>query len=355
LRSVAELAADLKARGVHSKRWKTTKRRMQGGGAFSRGALYHLLRNRVYLGEAVHKGQVYRGEHDAIVPKDLWDRAQARLVSRKDSRRRSQRQPSGAPLAGMLFDDRGNLMSPSHATKRNGKRYRYYVSQALLQYRNKEAGSLPRIPAQVIETFVEDQVKALMPDPVKGTTSDASTEDSWMDLRSTISRVELGCNTVNIKLSTRPDAARLHKYKESVDGSGVTIEAKGKGVTLRIPVRLRSWGGEKVIESPTARVATPRTHQDESLIKALGRAYRWRTALLAGKARSLDDIAVKHGCTNRYVRRVLSLSFLAPDIVEAILRGTQLRSLTVATTLGREIPLSWHKQRAELAFTPAQS
>ena len=77
--------------------------------------------------------------------------------------------------------------------------------------------------------------------------------------------------------------------------------------------------------------------------------------LLKGKAHSLDDIAAQQRCTSRYVRRVLSLSFLAPDIVDAILAGTQPRSMTVATLLARDIPLSWREQCAKLGFRLAQA
>ena len=108
-----------------------------------------------------------------------------------------------------------------------------------------------------------------------------------------------------------------------------------------------------MIEAPAAPSAAPRTHLDASLIKTLGRAHRWRRALLAGKAHTFNDIARKQGCTNRYVRRVLNLSFLSPDIVDAILAGTQPRNMTVASLLTRDIPLSWRKQRVEFGFASA--
>jgi hypothetical protein len=132
----------------------------------------------------------------------------------------------------------------------------------------------------------------------------------------------------------------------------VIIDVSANGVILRIPVRLRSWGGEKVIEGPTAPM-TRRVHEDHALIKALSRAHRWRGALLSGRARSLDDIAAQQRCTNRYVRRVLNLSFLAPDIVSAILAGTQPRSMTVQSLLEREVPLAWPQQRVTFGFAPA--
>src|ERR1051325_2764797 len=187
-----------------------------------------------------------------------------------------------------------------------------------------------------------------MPPASKTASSGAPTAD----LRSTIRRVEVGRDTVIIAISTRPKPEHLRAYRDSAGGSGVIVDLSANGVILRIPVRLRSWGGEKVIEAPTAPM-TKRTHDDSALIKALARAHRWRAALLSGRARSLDDIAARQRCTNRYVRRVLNLSFLAPDIVDAILAGTQPRSMTVQTLLGREMPLSWPQQRVTFGFAPA--
>src|SRR5262249_28195048 len=127
-----------------------TSGRVLGGGSFGRGALYHLLRNRVYRGEVVHKGIVYPGEHEAIVNEELWNAVQARLAGDR-TRRRQARIESGALLGGLLFDDRSNRMSPTH-TVRRGNRYRYYISQAYL--RGGEAGSRPRIGADDIERIV---------------------------------------------------------------------------------------------------------------------------------------------------------------------------------------------------------
>jgi hypothetical protein len=118
------------------------------------------------------------------------------------------------------------------------------MSQAVLQYRKQDAGSLPRIPAQVIEALIEDQVKALLPLRGKADSSGAPTAH----IRSTIRRVEVGQDTVVIALSPRPNPAHLRAYRDSAGGSGVIVNVSADGIILRIPVRLRSWGGEKVIE-----------------------------------------------------------------------------------------------------------
>ena len=116
------------------------------------GTLAYLLKNRFYIGEVVYRGEVHPGEQQPIVDRELFEAVQAKLKDRAVARKmRLSRSPS--ILSGLLFDDRGNLMSPSHANKK-GVRYRYYVSQAVLQKRKDEAGSIARMAAPDIEELV---------------------------------------------------------------------------------------------------------------------------------------------------------------------------------------------------------
>ena len=129
-----------------------------GGGLISRGHLYKILSNPIYLGRLTHRDQVHDGLHDPIVDQETWDEVQ-RLLAEHAQRTAGNCQNSDALLAGKLFDDRGNRMSPSHAAK-GGRRWRYYVSQALLQGRKHEAGSVARVPAQEIEARVAEAARA---------------------------------------------------------------------------------------------------------------------------------------------------------------------------------------------------
>ncbi|HZZ23661.1 MAG TPA: recombinase family protein, partial [Roseiarcus sp.] len=132
-----------------------------GGGLISRGHLYKILSNPIYLGRLTHKGQAHDGLHDPIVDQETWDRVQL-LLEEHAQRTAGNCQSSDALLAGKLFDDRGNRMSPSHAAK-GGRRWRYYVSQAILQGRKHEAGSVARVPALEIERRVAEAVSAASP------------------------------------------------------------------------------------------------------------------------------------------------------------------------------------------------
>src|SRR5712691_7243892 len=147
---VSKLRTHLDQQGVRSKPRILKSGRVLGGGSFGRGALYHLLRNRIYRGEVVHRGIVYPGEHEAIVDEELWNAVQAKLTDNIQMGRRT-RIETGALLMGVIFDDSGNRMSPTY-TVRRGNRYRYYVSQAAL--RGRRAGSQARVNAEDVERLV---------------------------------------------------------------------------------------------------------------------------------------------------------------------------------------------------------
>ena len=135
--------------------------RRSGGGLISRGHLYKILSNPIYVGRLSHKGQVYEGQHVAIVDTETWDRVQGLLASHAHS---DEIDPKpDAWLAGKLHDDRGFRMSPSEAS-RGGRRWRYYVSQAVLQGRKADAGSIARVAASEVESKVLETARAAMGD-----------------------------------------------------------------------------------------------------------------------------------------------------------------------------------------------
>jgi site-specific DNA recombinase len=137
--------------------------RTKTGRPFDKGAVYKLLNNRVYLGEAVHKGQSFPGEHAAIVPREVWDRVHDVLQESPRSRAGRSRAQTPALLRGLLFGSDGRALSPSH-TRKGGRLYRYYVSQSVLQGGTNDA-AFRRLPAGEIEGLVMEQVRALLRQP----------------------------------------------------------------------------------------------------------------------------------------------------------------------------------------------
>src|SRR5664279_503968 len=148
---------DLRQRKILTKIRKLSTGRTVGGNPLTRGPLAHMLQNRFYIGEVAFKGEILPGEQPAILDRKLFDAVQHKLDEQRTNHTIT-RSSSESLLMGRIFDDRGNRMTPSHATKK-GTRYRYYVSAALTQGQTERVGSVRRIPAPEIETLVVDAVR----------------------------------------------------------------------------------------------------------------------------------------------------------------------------------------------------
>ena len=164
--SATTLARTLAAEGM------TTKR----GRPIDKGTVYKLLNNRVYVGEAVHKGTAYPGEHQPIVSRALWDKVHAILAESPRTRAGHTRAQTPALLKGLIYGPTGAAMSPTH-TRRGDKLYRYYVSQSVLK-RGADACPVGRVPAAEIESAVVDQLRGLLraPEVIVGTWRSARPE-----------------------------------------------------------------------------------------------------------------------------------------------------------------------------------
>ena len=160
---VRRLKDELDSDGVVSKVRVYKTGRRGGGVPLVRGALYHMLRNRIYLGEIVHKGKSYPGNHDAIVDHDLWDRVQDMLTANRIERRSGANAKESSLLGGLLFDAEGLRLTPSHASK-GGKRYRYYVSEALVQGEEADTRGAIRLPASEVEMAVTLEIARFLED-----------------------------------------------------------------------------------------------------------------------------------------------------------------------------------------------
>ncbi len=334
---VAKLRAELDERGIRSKQRSLASGRVHGGGSFWRGALYHLLHNRIYRGEVVHKGTVYPGEHKAIVDEELWSAVQARLADNRTTRRKS-RVETGALLAGLIYDDRGNIMSPSYSVRR-GNRYRYYISSALLHDRRADAGSLARVNADDIERRVVEVLGRELSRPELSTDDRLagwSTETRIL-VRDTVERVVIQCGQVQI---LRKPAATSTTATPDDDGDAPQIHV----APLPVP-RPRA---RKEIIVPGGRDSSPR-RLNHALVLAIARAKLWMRDLRSGEYADTMAIAQRFRLSDAHVRRILRFGYLAPDIVETIIEGRQPRSMTVKRLL-KGIPCVWADQRAAFGF-----
>ena len=169
LSCVKELKDYLGREQINSKVRTSGSGRTSGGASCSRGALYHLLNNRVYIGETVHRDRCYPGQHEAIVSKELWDQVAARLAANNQAHRSKKSLAKPSLLSGIVFDVNGVRFTPTHTTK-NGKRYRYYTSQAAIR-KTDSALTVTAFPAQELEALVLSQIHLLLGSPEKCVTS----------------------------------------------------------------------------------------------------------------------------------------------------------------------------------------
>jgi site-specific DNA recombinase len=189
--SVVRLKQQLDAEGVRIPVRIDGGCRSTGGGLLSRGHIYKILSNPIYVGRIAHKGQVHEGQHPPIVPQELWEQVQRDLRDHLGAAGTERtRQSSDALLAGKLYDDGGNRMSPTWARK-GSKRWRYYVSQAALQGDKSKAGSIRRVPAADVEILVAETSTCRWPGRISGARSD-SRRQRRRNERSTLARLSSG-------------------------------------------------------------------------------------------------------------------------------------------------------------------
>ena len=163
--STTLLVKELQLDGVTSKAWVTQDGKVRSGKVIDKSLIYKLLHNRTYLGELRHKEQWYPAEHPAIIDQDLWDSVHAMLTSNDRGRGNIRRATVPFLLKGMVFGEDGRALSPWHTTKRNGRRYRYYIPQRDSKEYAGVSG-LPRLPAAELESAVLQQLRSMMRQPV---------------------------------------------------------------------------------------------------------------------------------------------------------------------------------------------
>jgi site-specific DNA recombinase len=370
LGSVRSLKKELEAQGITSKCRTSASGRLRGGQPFSRGALYLMLQNRIYRGEIVHKERSYPGEHTPIIDQELWDMVQAQLAGNAAQRNAGGRAAQPSLLAGMLFDSDGNRMTPSHAVKK-GTRYRYYVSRPEITKDQADGSAGLRIPAGEIEQLVASQVRRWLLDPgsiYKATSKylpEPSTQQRlaaraaeigrrWSELppartrpvlAALIERVEVRIDQVDIYL--RPTGLSA-LFDTAVTASQSVLEEET--VILSVPARLRRAGMEiRMVVDRTDPFAVVKP--DPRLIKLLIRARRFNATLVQSEDVAFAALALREGVSRSYFTRVVRLSYLAPDITQAILDGRQPCDLTAEKLLAHSrLPLGWHDQRTALGF-----
>jgi DNA invertase Pin-like site-specific DNA recombinase len=369
LGSVSLLKAELDARGVVSKRREGAQGKLSGGKPFSRGNLYLMLQNRLYRGEISHKDKIHPGQHEAIIDDALWQTVQDILSTKRVDRSLGVGAEEPSLLAGLIFDTGGGRLSPTHAVKK-GKRYRYYISAALIAGKRDDQPKGRRIPAGDIEGLVLDRLRALFASeaevieavvplgldaPAQRALIGRSKElaERWTRLTS-FERREL----VH-ELITQVDVDD-HEILLHLDRAAVPTVALQRGFppanpasaappfVLSILASLRRAGkGVRLVIGDGAANAV-----DSGLASLLARAMATQAMLFCGHDNSVEAMAARLGARRDYLAVLLRLSYLSPDIVRAILAGEHPLELTPTRliALSRALPHDWREQKRVLGF-----
>jgi DNA invertase Pin-like site-specific DNA recombinase len=368
LGSVRLLGHDLDRLGVVSKRREGAGGVLAGGNRFSRGALYTLLQNPIYRGEIGHQGKVYPGQHDAIIDAELWQRVQVKLAGNQQARALGETADEPSLLAGLIMDGDGQRMTPTHAVK-NGRRYRYYVSTQLISGTRSDHATGWRIPAGDIEVLVLDRLRAFLA--------------SERDLGAVLSRFDLDASAVRSAMEKarqlvegwtslppikRRELVRTVVETITVDDERVAVLLKPTAVPLvllgegcNVPEARQTGAIELTIDAKLRRAGKGirlvvgggvAERPDGQMIALLRDAHATRDALLSGRDETIDAMSQRLGINRDILSAQMRLTYLAPEIVRALVLGRPAEGLTPAGLLSlcKDLPHDWLLQRTVLGL-----
>ena len=365
---VRELKAELDKRG-----WVTplrqTKRPGAGGNRpFSRGHLYRILSNPIYIGQIAHKGEVFAGNHMAIIEQEVWDAVQEMLASNRNGAKGRINAINPSLLVGLLVDASGERLVPTH-TKKRTRRYRYYVSANLHEGIRADAEQGIRVPAHELETAVIDSVTGFLRDEVQlldwvngwqgdnegedqtdkdakahrplfkevlrraQQAADALEQDAKQHLLSTIQSIVLHAERLEVAVKASVLSGR--ENDENVVWLTTPIELKRRGMAMQLIVN-----NDVQARGPDLR-----------LLKLIAQGHAWLAQMTSGNCVGVGAMADEAGVDMSYVTRLMYLAFLAPDVIQTIAQGKHPADLT-AEKLYRMAPLpsDWGEQRRLLGM-----
>ena len=338
--SVTDLVDDLKERNITTKRWTSAKGKLQGGKRFQRGALYKLLQNRLYLGEVEYKGNVYPGEHKAIIYKPLWDAVQEKIASNRRRNNEVKAKRTRYLLEGLIHDSEGNIMSPTYSVKKCNRRYPYYVSAPLNGKRKVPVGEVPRVPAQAIDDLIRDRVATIM------NLDDHKSVDRALVTKG-LRKLTIYNDFIELEMHHSLPGADCNRLK----GNGDTITKHAQYTHIRITATLRKHATKLTFINPAGGPVTTVQKPDSTLIKNVALAFKWREGIQSGKFSTLQQIADTEKCTEGFVRKTIPFAYLAPDIIDSILNGTHPATFDYKKFQEQPLPTSWSAQRQILGFS----
>lgn len=353
LGSVLRLMKDLTSRDIRSKRWVTQKGNPRGGTHFTRGALYALLQNPVYVGRIRHKDKIHDGQHEAIIDRATWDAAQDLLARNRHENRTKTNAKAPSLLAGLLVHEDGAPYRPRQ-THKNGAHIHYYLHSS---------GTLP---AHEIDNCVAEELIGLLGRQAELCQIIGTDDPAQIDLIG--AKAEL--TSAEIKLHPRRDLVLQMVDKVSVGETQISITVNRPGlrdlltntqaltrsdpldteaphlITRAFQLKRCGHGRKLIISQHKDRDGS---QPDPSLLRTVARAHTWLEDLKTGL--NYTEIATRDAIDERLVARTVRLAFLAPDITKTILAGREPRGLTAERLIRiPKLPAAWTEQRSLLGF-----
>jgi site-specific DNA recombinase len=339
LGGVNELLRDLRERNIRTKSRLLSTGATRGGIPFGRGALYYLLSNRFYIGEVKYKNEILPGEQPPIMDRALYDAVRQKSLAQW-SHRTVVRSKSDQLLTGLLFDDAGHRMIPTHATKA-GIRYRYYVSTPFLhgEAKTASAGSVSRVPAPDIEDTVVKFLKEHLAAEHDGATASLVPLGDRGDLAQVVAGIVVHRDRLIVRLKS--DSA--NEASDCSDDRSLTIP-------WQKPPSKRS---RQILLPHNASRSDVRPEQFERrahLVSAIAKGRRWLDDVVSGRVTNVTELCIREKCSVRQVNMTISLAFLAPNLVKAAVEGRLPRGIGVERL--RDPPTEWSRQFAALGLNP---
>ena len=349
VRSAPALITILRAEGVVTKIQQRASGPHRGGIPFARGSLFHLLKNPIYRGKIVHKGQVYDGEHEAIVDEDLWDAVQARLKEKAPPRKRPKDDRNQALLGGIITDPEGRPVVPTYSAK-GTRRYAFYETRKDLARPGDPSAT--RYQQGAFDRQVMTCIADLLGDEhaLRGLVNVAEAGQ----LRSLFHNAQL----LQARLSQLGDMGLAMRplvvaIQIRIDHLEVTLDPVSLGVedqsswTIRIPRPTRKPFREAKVRIDAT---PPNPLSDQQLVKLLADAFDVQALVIASPHLSLNQLAKRVGRCRKQMVKLLSVSWLSPRIIESISDGSQPKAINRARLLETELPVDWAEQEALFGF-----
>lgn len=343
IRQVKGQAEDL---GLRSRRRERSGGSTSGGNTFDRGHIHHILSNPIYAGRIRHKRQVFEGQHPSIIDPVIWDRVQQMLQDGAARTRGTKKSATRSVLAGKLFDETGDRLTPSHS-KKNGKRLRYYISRRLVTDRRVAHPDAWRLPAEEVETLLVRLIRQHFgrPDAASTILQGASAVEILTAIKrleslngtkaclALVERADLRPGSLTLQIDNLALAQVLVCEPDQINGTALTIGA---------PFRMRRRGVELKLH-----LGNPAPEVDLILVRNIVKARRWLGMIIEG--RTFAEIAAEEGVSKRRVQDVVDLALLAPDVLDAIASGEQSDGLTTDYLIKTGFDPVWSKQRKQFA------